>query len=97
MYNDSDKTTHVEIVENPDVIAFLKQCEYMVEPSGAEAREVASLFSLINRNGENLPTNIISIDGSCYEASLDDKLPFTRVGYVKIGNILIKKDEFLGL
>lgn len=97
MYNDSDKTTHVEIVENPDVIAFLKQCEYMVEPSGAEAREVASLFSLVNRNEESLPTNIISIDGSCYEASLDDKLPFTRVGYVKIGNILIKKDEFLGL
>ncbi len=97
MYNDNDKTTHVEIVENPDVIEFLKKCEYMVEPSGEEAREVASLFSLVDRKKENLPVNVISIDGSCYEASLDEKLPFTRVGYVKIGNILIRKDEFVEL
>lgn len=83
MNNEIDKTTHIEIVENPDVIEFLKQCEYMVEPSGAEAREIASLFSIIERKEENLPANIISIDGSCYEASLDEKLPFTRVGYVK--------------
>lgn len=97
MNNEIDKTTHVEIVENPDVIEFLKQCEYMVEPSGAEAREIASLFSIIERKEENLPANIISIDGSCYEASLDEKLPFTRVGYVKIGNILIKREMYLGL
>lgn len=97
MYSESDKTTHVEIVENPDVKDFLKQCEYMVQPSGAEAREVASLFSLFERKPESLPKNIISIDGSSYEASIDEKLPFTRVGYVKIGNILIKKDEFVEL
>lgn len=97
MYNESDKTTHVEIVDNPDVKEFLKQCQYMVEPTGAEAREVASLFSLLKRREESLPRNIISIDGSSYEASIDKKLPFTRVGYVKIGNILIQRDKYLGL
>lgn len=97
MYNESDKTTHVEIVENPDVKEFLKKCQYMLEPTGAEAREVASLFSLFERREESLPRNIISIDGSSYEASIDKKLPFTRVGYVKVGNILIQKDEYLDL
>lgn len=95
MNNESDKTAHVEIVENPDVMEFLEQCEYMVEPTGAEAAEVASLFSIVEDQDEYLPQNIISIDGSCYEASLDDNLPFTRVGYVKVGNILIKRNEYV--
>jgi len=95
MYNEADKTTHVEIVENPDVKEFLSRCEYMVEPTGFEAKEVACLFNSIERNNDVSPNNIISIDGSNYEASVNEKLPFTRLGYVKVGNVLIKRNEFL--
>lgn len=97
MFNSVDNTTHVEIVDNPDIKEFLAHCKYMVEPSGQEAKEVASLFIKQNLQIEKLPDNIISIDGSSYEASISDYLPYTRVGYVKVGNILIKRDAYMDL
>lgn len=90
----TDKTTHFEIVNNPDIREFLTNCQYMIEPTGEEAIEIASLFTKPPDYMGNLPNNIISIDGSNYEACIDEKLPFTRIGYVKIGNILIKRDSF---
>lgn len=96
-YNSTDKTTHFEIVNNPDVQLFLNDCKYFNEPTGEEAIEVASLFSKISIQEEALPNNIIAIDGSSYESSINDNLPFTRVGYVKIGNILIRRDGFNSL
>ncbi len=97
MFDSVDKTTHVEIVDNPDVKEFLENCSYMVEPSGKEAEEVAGLFVNQPLLDEQVPVNIISIDGSSYEASISDNLPYTRVGYVKIGNILIKRDVYSDL
>lgn len=91
-YFSADKTTHFEIVNNPDVQLFLNDCKYFNEPTGEEAIEVASMFLKIDIQHEALPNNIIAIDGSSYESSIDSKLPFTRVGYVKIGNILIRRD-----
>lgn len=96
-YNSADKTTHFEIVNNPDVQLFLNDCKYFNEPTGEEAIEVASLFSKISIQEEALPNNIIAIDGSSYESNINDNLPFTRVGYVKIGNILIRRDRFNSL
>lgn len=90
----ADRTTHFEIVNNPDVGEFLSDCVYMVEPTNEEAKEIAALFSLAPICDKELPINIISIDGSNYEASINENMPFTRVGYVKIGNILIKRDSF---
>ena len=81
-YNSADKTTHFEIVNNPDVQLFLNDCKYFNEPTGEEAIEVASLFSKISIQEE---------------ANINDNLPFTRVGYVKIGNILIRRDRFNSL
>ncbi|MDH6456694.1 hypothetical protein M2102_000307 [Fusobacterium sp. PH5-7] len=92
--NNADKTTHFEIVNNPDIQLFLNDCKYLIEPTGEEAKEVASLFSKVSIEDENLPNYIIAIDGSSYESSINDNLPFTRVGYVKIGNILIQRDKF---
>lgn len=91
-YFSADKTTHFEIVNNPDIQLFLKDCKYFSEPTGEEAIEVASMFLKTDIQHEALPNNIIAIDGSSYESSIDSKLPFTRVGYVKIGNILIRRD-----
>ncbi len=92
--NSADKTTHFEIVNNPDIQSFLNECSYMVNPTGEEAKEISSLFSKVCTYNEELPNNIIAIDGSSYESSINDNLPFTRVGYVKIGNILIQRDKF---
>lgn len=93
----SDRTTHVDIVNNPDVEQFLSDCRYMVEPTGEEAKKLASMFSKIQADKNVMPNNIIAIDGGNYESSIDEKLPFTRVGYVKIGNILIKRSFFSAL
>ena len=82
MFDAIDKTAHVEIIDNPDVREFLLKCRYMVEPSGKEAKEVADLFVKYPLQQEKLPVNIISIDGSSYEASISDNLQHTRVGYV---------------
>lgn len=92
-----DKTTHFEIVKNPDIQAFIKECQYIVKPSGEEAERISSLFHKVSKYDGKLPDNIISIDGSNYEASIDEHLPFTRVGYVKIGNILIKRDAYVNI
>ena len=89
-----DKTSHFEIVNNPDIKEFLKNCQYMTVPTGEEAEEVGSLFVPHSVYTGELPDNIISIDGSNHESCIDEKLPFTRIGYVKICNILIKRNSF---
>ncbi len=93
----TDRTTHVDIVNNPDIQHFLSNCKYMIEPTGEEATQIASLFSGAPSCKHLLPNNIIAIDGGNYEASIDENLPFTRLGYVKVGNILIKRNSFTEL
>lgn len=89
-----DRTSHQDIVENPDVQSFLKSCNFMKEPTGRELDEVVRHFVSVPKCTANLPQNIISIDGSNYEASVREELPFTRVGFVKISNLLIKRSQF---
>lgn len=93
----ADKTSHVDIVNNPDVISFLNSCTYMVEPSESDASFITSKFITIPVYNADLPNNIISIDGSNYEASIRKEIPCTRVGYIKIGNLLIKRDSYKNL
>ena len=35
-----DRTSHIDIVENPDVKEFLDNCEYMKEPNGNEINDI---------------------------------------------------------
>ena len=44
-----------------------------------------------------VPANLIAVDGSLHETSLNDRLPTTRIGYVKIGSILVKLSDFEAL
>ena len=89
-----DRTSHIDIVENPDVKAFLDNCDYMREPTGNEMDEIVNHFISIPDAEFELPQKIISIDGSNYEASIRKELPFTRVGFVKISSLLIKRNNF---
>ena len=93
----ADKTTHVDIVQNPDVKNFLDECNYMVPPTGNELAEITSNFISVPSWDKELPTKIIAIDGSSYEATVNPKIPFTRFGFVKIGHLLINRDSFKGL
>lgn len=92
-----DRTSHISIVENPDIKSFLSSCNYMKVPVGNEIEEIASLFISRQKAEYQLPNRIISIDGSNYEASIRKELPFTRVGFVKISSMLIKRNEFKNL
>ena len=69
MSNDSGKTSHIEIVQNPDVIEFLKSCSFMREPTGDEIDEIISSFvSVGDFSSETLPENLITVNSSSYEA-----------------------------
>lgn len=94
----SGKASHSDIVQNPDVQTFLEQCEYQTEPSDDEVEEIASTFRQAPSTSEvELPQQVISVDGSLYESSIDDRLPSTKVGYVKIGLVLFPMDQYKGL
>lgn len=94
----SSKASHSDIVRNPDVQKFLDDCDYLREPSDEEAEAITARFvPAPTTDGVELPERIIAVDGSLYESSIDDRLPSTKVGFIKIGLVLIKMAEFSSL
>lgn len=91
----ASKASHFDIVKNPDVAVFLEACDYLTVPSDQEGEKIAGHFlrvpPLINIT---LPGSIIAFDGSRHESSINDRLPSTRVGYIKVSSVLIKLEEF---
>jgi hypothetical protein len=77
---------------------FLEDCEYLKEPSDKEAKLMAARFEVPpESSGVELPDRVIAVDGSYYESSIDDKLPSTRIGYVKVGCVLIDMAAYAAL
>ena len=98
MYNDSNKTSHIDIALNPDVVEFLQSCSYMREPTGEEISEIIGYFTNVSGlSSVILPDNIITIDSSSYEAQVREEIPFTNIGYVKLVNCLLKNKDLLSL
>lgn len=98
MNNDAGKTSHIEIVQNPDVVEFLKSCSFMREPTGDEVDEIINSFVTVeNFENENLPENLITINSSSYEAHVRNDIPYTNIGYVKLVTTLLKNNELLEL
>lgn len=94
----ADKSSHFDIVRNPDVATFLKRCEFLKPPSDEEGTAMAAKYIMPpSAEGSTLPQRVIALDGSFYEASIDEKLPSTKIGYVKVGAILIHLSEFQAL
>ena len=93
----ADKTSHIDIVNNPEIQSFLSDCQYMIEPSEADIKAMSDKFIEPPECLTPLSDNILSIDGSNYEASIRDDIPCTRIGYVKIGNLLIKRNQYNSL
>ncbi|MBN2003471.1 MAG: DNA double-strand break repair nuclease NurA [Anaerolineae bacterium] len=90
----ASKVAHSDIIRNPDVTAFLENCAYLVPPSDEECEAVAARFMPSPSPNGTLPSFVIAVDGSNYESSIDDRLPSTKIGYIKIGAILIDLQQF---
>jgi hypothetical protein len=94
----ASKVSHFDIVRNPDVQEFLTQCSIIKVPSPEEAGRIISIFSEFVPNPEiRLPRSVLAIDGSLHEAQRDRQFPSTRVGYLKIGLMLVSLEEFASL
>lgn len=94
----ASKSAHVDFVRNPEVAAFLEECEYLKVPSEAEANAMAAGFvTPPSTDGVELGSKVIAVDGSPYEASKDDMLPSTKIGYVQVGCVLIDMANFEAL
>lgn len=94
----ANKASHFDIVNNPDVANFLTACDYLTVPSDEEGKKIAERFLKIPPlENIRMPNSIIAYDGSRHESSIDDRLPSTKVGYIKVSSVLIKLEEFNAL
>ncbi len=94
----ASKASHQDLLKNPDVRAFLGACDYLRVPSPKEAQVMCAGFvAPPPTDGVALPRHVIAVDGSLYETSIDDQLPSTKVGYVKIGCVLIDLAQYSAL
>lgn len=91
----ASKTAHVDILNNPDIKAMLGDCTFLKPPSDEEAQHLADQFiEPPSLEEESLPQFVIAVDGSNHEVSIDDKLPSTKFGFIKVGVVLIDLREF---
>lgn len=92
----ASKGGHSDLIRNPDVAAFLKDCEFMRQPSEDEAKSIASSYVAAPVSA-SLPERVIASDASPYSDPIDNKFPSTQVGYVKASLVLIDVTHFNGI
>lgn len=92
------KGGHSDFIRNPDVKQFLESCSYLREPSDSEAQAIAALYQTAPR-GEPpmLPRSVVASDASKSDSPINDKLPSTQVGFLKVSHVMIKMEEYNGL
>lgn len=94
----ANKMAHADFVKNPDVARFLEECEYLREPTDEEIKEMSNGFVEPPSFDDSLiPERVVAIDGSLHESSINDRLPSTKIGYVKIGSVLIEAKDYRAL
>ncbi len=92
------KGGHADFVRNPDVQGFLANCDYLREPSDDEAKDLASRFTRAPM-GEppRLPRYVVASDASKSDAPINDKLPSTQVGFLKVSHVLVDMQKYADL
>jgi hypothetical protein len=90
------KTGHADLIDNPEIREFIKGANYLRTPSDAEIQAITSSFQAAPKGGRS-PKFVLATDGSTYEGAIDTKFPSTRVGYVKISNIVIDVERYRSL
>jgi hypothetical protein len=92
------KGGHSDFVKNPDVQSFLSACEYMKPPSDEEARAIASQFvQAPTSNPPILPNFVVASDASKSDTPINDKLPSTQIGFIKVSHVLVAMDKYAEL
>ena len=86
----ADKTSHIDIVQNPDIVEFLEKCHKIEDLGVEDISSAGHRFSFPENNHYNKPDNIISIDGSFYEASRKKEFPSQKIGFIKVGVVLLQ-------
>ncbi len=90
----ANKTSHVDILNNPDIKRMLEECTFLKPPSDEEAQKLADQFIDPPTFQDELPRFVIAVDGSNHEVSIDDKLPSSKFGFIKLGVVLIDLQQF---
>jgi hypothetical protein len=88
------KTGHEDILQNPDVEAFLQEHRDVPVPDEKTMEDVFSACPRASAFSGAVPEFIIAIDGSYYEASADAREPSRRVGYIKIGMVALDMNRY---
>ncbi|CAE6793881.1 hypothetical protein G2912_23680 [Paraburkholderia aspalathi] len=92
------KGGHADFVRNPDVQAFLDECDYMRPPSDSEANAMAATFFAAPAGiPSELPRYVVASDASKSDTPINDKLPSTQVGFIKVSQVLIGMDSYAEL
>lgn len=89
------KGGHSDFVRNPDVQEFLAECEFLRPPSDAEAKAMASSFIRAPLGDPPvLPDYVVASDASKSDTPINDKLPSTQVGFIKVSHVLIEMKSY---
>jgi hypothetical protein len=92
------KGGHADFVRNPDVQGFLGNCTYLREPSDDEAKVLASSFEEAPKNDPPLlPRYVVASDASKSDAPINDKLPSTQIGFLKVSHVLVDMAKYADL
>jgi len=92
------KTAHIDIVKNPDVQKFLKQCAPIKHPTDVGTQELLKYFkNAPDYDNECIVQHVIASDGSKYTSSINEQLPSIKAAYLKFSTILIEMSDFDGL
>ncbi|MBB3804272.1 hypothetical protein FHR51_000383 [Xanthomonas arboricola] len=92
------KGGHADFVRNPDVATFLESCTYLRTPSDEEAARIGSLFIPAPASLEPLlPRLVIASDASKSDTPINERLPSTQVGFLKVSHVLVDMQKYAGL
>jgi hypothetical protein len=90
------KRGHYDIIRNPDVTAFLQNCQYLRAPSEDVIHEMAAFY--LDAPGSNeLPKLVVASDASAYAEPVTRDFPSTQVGYVKLSLMAFDMNDYNGL
>ena len=92
------KGGHSDFVRNPDVQAFLQACDYMRPPSDEEGKGMAASFGKAPADDSpRLPEYVLASDASKSDQAINEKLPSTQIGFIKVSHVLIQMNKYAEL
>ena len=92
----ASKRGHIDLIRNPDVEAFLKECAYLKTPGDEVGQQIAAAYVAAPKCDE-LPSLVVASDGSSYSEAVNKNFPSTQMGYVKVSLMAFDMGDYNGL